>query len=155
MIKKGDTIPGIFSLAIGLLTLIYILQNPKMVIVGDNAIGGVGPGFFPFICAVALIVCGVLLSLRGVRQNGTVDYFQLTEEKKENLKTVGLLLLFILVLLLAWKISQMFFLCLPVYIFAVNKLLKRSTKFTILFTVGMTLFIYGLFRMGFSIRFKP
>lgn len=155
MIKKGDTIPGIFSIVIGLFTLIYIFQNPKMVIVGGEVIGGVGPGFFPFVCAVALILCGVLLCLRGIRQKGTVDYFQLTEERKENLKTVALLVLLILLLLVAWKISRMFFLCLPVYIFAVNKLLKRSTKFTILFTIGMTVFIYGLFRLGFSVRFKP
>ncbi|MCI8567578.1 MAG: tripartite tricarboxylate transporter TctB family protein [Lachnospiraceae bacterium] len=155
MIKKGDTIPGIFSLAAGVFTLIYIFQNPKMVIVDEGVIGGVGPGFFPFICSAALIVCGLLLVLRGVKQNGTVDYFRLTKERKENLKTVGLLALLILLLLLAWKISGLFFVCLPIYIFAVNRLLKRSVKFTILFTVGMTAFIYVLFRMGFSIRFNP
>lgn len=155
LIKKGDTIPGIFSLAVGIFTLVYIVRNPKMVIVDESVIGGVGPGFFPFICAAALIVCGILLVLRGVRQNGTVDYFRMTPERRENLKTVGMLALLILLLLAAWKISGLFFVCLPVYIFAVNRLLKRSMRFTVLFTVGMTAFIYVLFRMGFSIRFMP
>lgn len=82
MIKKGDTIPGIFSLIIGGFTLIYIHQNPKMVVLGGTDGAGVGPGFFPFICAVALIICGVLLTIRGIRQHGEVDYFMLTEEKR-------------------------------------------------------------------------
>ena len=93
--------------------------------------------------------------LQGIKQNGTVDYFQLTPERKENLKQVGMLALLCALMLLAWKVSKMFFLCLPVYVFAMNKLLKRSWLFTILFTIGMTVFIYGLFRVGFSIRFKP
>lgn len=36
VIKKGDTIPGIFSLIIGGFTLIYIHQNPKMVVLGGT-----------------------------------------------------------------------------------------------------------------------
>ena len=155
MIKKGDTIPGIFSILMGVLTLGYIYTHEKMVITSAGTYGGIGPGFFPFVCAVALIICGVILVLRGIKQNGTVDYFQLTPERKQNLKQVGLLAGLIFLMLLAWTVSKMFFLCLPIYVFAVNKLLKRSWLFTILFTVGMSLFIYGLFRVGFSIRFKP
>lgn len=155
MIKKGDTIPGIFSLVLGLATLIYNLMNPKMAIFGGTDGAGVGPGFFPFICAVALIICGVLMIIRGIKQNGTVDYFQMTEEKKKNLMTVGLLAVFILIYLVAWKISKMFFVILPIYTFAVNKLFKRSTKFSLIFAVGMTIFVYGLFGMGFHIRFMP
>ena len=155
MIKKGDTIPGIFSVLFGVLILAYIKTNEKMVVMSADTYGGIGPGFFPFVCAVALIICGVLLVLRGIKQNGTVDYFQLTPERKENLKSVAMLAALVFIMLLAWKVSKMFFLCLPIYVFAVNKLLKRSWLFTILFTVGMTLFIYLLFRVGFHIRFRP
>ena len=155
MFKKGDTIPGIVSVVIGVFTLIYIWANPKMVVMSAGTYGGIGPGFFPFVCAVALILFGGVMVLQGIKQNGTVDYFQMTPERKENLKQVGMLALLCALMLLAWKVSKMFFLCLPVYVFAMNKLLKRSWLFTILFTVGMTVFIYGLFRVGFSIRFKP
>lgn len=155
MLKKGDTIPGIFSTVLGILTLIYIWQNPKMVVLGGTDGAGVGPGFFPFICAVALIVCGIMLTLRGIRQNATVDYFMLTDEKKKNMKMAGLLAFCILIFLIVWKISERFFLILPVYVFVVNKLFKRSTIFALLFTVVMTVFVYGLFGMGFSIRFMP
>lgn len=155
LIKKGDTIPGIFSVLVGVLTMIYIFTNEKMVVMNAETYGGIGPGFFPFVCAAALILFGVIMIVQGIKQNGTVDYFQMTPEKKENLKLVGMLALFCLIMLLAWKVTKMFFLCLPIYIFAMNRLLKRSWLFTILFTAGMTLFIYGLFRMGFSIRFRP
>ena len=155
MVKKGDTIPGIFSLAIGLFALIYNFSYPKMAIWGEAVKGGVGPGFFPFICGVALVVFGILLIFRGIRQKDCVDYFQMTPERKQNLKTVGLLVLFVFLMLAGWKISEAFFLCLPVYCFLVNKLLKQSTKFSILFTFIMTVFIFALFKMAFTIRFKP
>ena len=86
MIKKGDANNGIFSLILGGFTLIYNHLNPKMVVLGGSNGAGVGPGFFPFICAVALIICGVLLTIRGIRQHGEVDYFMLTDEKMKNLK---------------------------------------------------------------------
>ena len=155
MLKKGDTIPGIASVVIGVLTLIYIFVNSKMVVFGGTDGSGVGPGLFPFVSALALIIFGIVLTLRGVKQNGTVDYFKLTDEKKKNLKNVGLVIASILIFLIAWKISAQFFIILPIYIFVINKLFKRSTKFSIIFTIGMTAFIYGLFVIGFSIRFMP
>ena len=155
MIKKGDTIPGIFSLTIGLFALIYNFARPQMAIFGESVRGGIGPGFFPFICGIALVLFGVMLVLRGIRQNGSVDYFQITPERKQNLKLVGLLTLFVALMLAGWKLSELFFLCLPIYCFVVNRVLKQSVKFSVLFTIVMTVFIYALFRVAFTIRFKP
>lgn len=156
MIKKGDTIPGIFSILVGAFALIYNYAHPKMAVFATPEKGGVGPGFFPFICGIALVVFGVLLVIRGIRQNGTVDYFQMTPERKQNMKMVIMLVSLIVVMLAAWKISEIFYLVLPFYCFGINKLvLKQSTKFSIFFTVVMTLFIYALFTMAFTVRFKP
>ena len=155
MIKKGDTIPGIFTFLFGTLALVYIFSHPKMAILGDVSRGGVGSGFFPFVCSVILMIFGVILVFRGVRQNGTVDYFQMTPERKANVKVVIMLVVFIALLLAAWKISELFFLCLPIYCFAVNRALKQSAKFSIIFTAIMTAFIYLLFKIVFTIRFKP
>ena len=155
MIKKGDTIPGIFSLFVGALALIFTYSNPKMIIWGAALKGGIGPGFFPFVCGMTLILFGVALILRGIKQNGTVDYFQMTPERKQNLKVVVMLVILLTLMLAGWKISELFFLCLPIYCFAVNKILKQSTKFSLIFTVVMTAFIYLLFNLAFTIRFKP
>ncbi len=156
MIKKGDTIPGIFSILVGAFALIHNILHPKMNIFAEPARGGVGPGFIPFICAVALIVFGIILVVRGIRQNGSVDYFQMTPEKKKNLKNVVMLAGLIALVLIAWKVTTIFYICLPIYCFALNKfVLKQSTKFSIIFTVVMTVFIYGLFTIAFTIRFMP
>ena len=156
MIKKGDTIPGIFSFLIGAFALIHNILHPKMNIFAEASRGGVGPGFIPFICAIALMVFGAILVFRGIKQNGSVDYFQMTPEKKKNLKNVVFLAGLIVIMLLIWKISTIFYICLPLYVFALNKfVLKQSTKFSIIFTVVMTAFIYGLFTIAFTIRFMP
>lgn len=155
LIKKGDTIPGICTAVIGALTLLYIFTHPKMVVFGESRNGGIGPGFFPFICGAIMLILGVVLTLHGIRQNGTVDYFAMDAEKKGNFKLAGLLILMCILLLAAWKISKLFFICLPLYAFAVSKLLKRSTLFSIVFTIVMTGFVYLLFRVCFSITFRP
>ncbi len=155
MIKKGDTIPGIFSLIVGALIMLYIALTPKMAIGGEMINGGVGPGFFSAICGVALIICGILLIIRGIRQNGAVDYFSFTPERKANLKIAALLVLMCALMLAAWKISRLFLACLPIYAFAVNRLLKRSTKFSVIFTVVMTAFVYVLFGLCFHVSFRP
>ncbi|MBP1559176.1 MAG: tripartite tricarboxylate transporter TctB family protein [Oscillospiraceae bacterium] len=156
MIKKGDTIPGIFSIFIGAFALIHNILHPKMNIFAEPARGGVGPGFIPFICAVALIVFGIILVVRGIKQNGRVDYFQMTPEKKKNLKNVAFLAGLIALVLIAWKVSTIFYVCLPIYCFVLNKfVLKQSTKFSVIFTAVMTAFIYGLFTIAFTIRFMP
>ncbi len=148
-------IPGIFSLLVGVLILVYIALKPKMAVGGEMVNGGIGPGAFPAICGVALIICGILLFVRGIKQNGIVDYFALTPERKENLKIAGLLVLMCALMMAVWKISRMFLICLPVYAFAVNKLLKRTTKFSIIFTIVITAFVYVLFGLCFNVSFRP
>ena len=155
MIKKGDIIPGIFSLLIGALILFYIALKPKMAVGGEMVNGGTGPGTFPAISGVALIICGILLVIRGIKQNGTVDYFAFTPERKENLKIAALLVLMCTLMTVAWKISKMFLVCLPVYAFAVNKLLKRTTKFSIIFTIVISTFVYVVFGLCFNVSFRP
>lgn len=155
MIKKGDTIPGIFTLIFGITVMIYVLAHPKMAIIGDVSRGGVGPGFFPFVCSVILMIFGVILIFRGIKQNGSVDYFKMTPERKGNMKTAAMLVGSIVLLLVAWKLSKLFFICLPIYCFIVNKALRQTTKFAIIFTVVMTAFVYLLFKVAFTIRFMP
>lgn len=154
LLKKSDIIPGIFSAGIGALVLLYIYLNPKMVIFIEKNEGALGPGFFSFVCGVCLVGFGIILAIRGIKQRGTVDYFEMTDSKKENLVVAGLLALLCGIMLAAWKLSGMFFACLPIYALAVNKLFKRSTKFALIFTVVVTGFIYVLFRVCFSISFR-
>ena len=142
-------------MVMGILVFIYIFTHPKMVVLGGTDGSGVGPGFFPFICAAALTILGLLLFLKGVRENGSVDYFALTEEKKKNLIMVACMAAFIVVFLILWKVTKRFFIILPIYSFAINMLFKRSLLFSVVFAVAITAAIYGLFGVGFTIRFMP
>ena len=142
-------------MVMGILVFIYIFTHPKMVVLGGTDGSGVGPGFFPFICAAALTILGLLLFLKGVRENGSVDYFALTEEKKKNLIMVACMAAFIVVFLILWKVTKRFFIILPIYSFAINMLFKRSLLFSVIFAAAITAAIYGLFGVGFTIRFMP
>ena len=96
----------------------------------------------------------IALTIRGLRQAGAVDYFKMTDEIRGNVKVAALVLLGLICFLVLWKLTNLF---VPlVFVFAVylNVLFKRSWKFTIIFSVIITAFIYLLFVRGFSVTFK-
>lgn len=154
MIKHGDTIPGIFTALLGGLSLWYVLSQPRLTIITDSSAGSLGPGFFPFACSVLLIVLGIVLLIRGLLQHGKKDFFQMTPEKKQNLKRIAFIVGTCVLFIAAWKLTQQFIICLFVYSIVINMLLRRSWKFSILFSVVITAFVYFLFCRGFSVTFR-
>ena len=152
--KKNDTIPGIVITAFGLIAIAYILSNPKLPIISQNSNGVLGNGFYSFVCAVGFTFCGLLLTLRGLKQKDTVDYFQMTPEKLQNFKTIGKMVALLALLLVLWKVTNLFLILLPFYIFGINMLLKRSWKFSLIFAIVFSAFIIGLFYFGFTIQFN-
>lgn len=154
-VLKGDTIPGIVSIVVGVIILILTLTGSDMGIITMKKRGAVpGPGFFPLLCSVLIILFGIALTIRGLRQAGAVDYFKMTDEIRGNVKVAALVLLGLICFLALWKLTNLF---VPlVFVFAVylNVLFKRSWKFTIIFSVIITAFIYLLFVRGFSVTFK-
>lgn len=151
--KKNDTIPGIITTVFGVILMAYILSNPKLPLISRNSNGVLGNGFYSFVCAAGMTLCGVLLTLRGLRQKG-VDYMQLTPEKKQNLKTIFMMIGLLALLLVLWKVTNLFLILLPFYVFGINMLLKRGWKYSLIFTIVFTAFIVGLFYFGFSIQFN-
>lgn len=150
MKKRGDFIPGVITTLFGIVTTTLTLTGEKM----DLFIKKVpGQGFFPLICSVLLIVFGIALLFRAFKQTD-VSYFNITPEVKENIKTVVLFLLGLIVLMIVWKLTNMFIPCVLVFCLYTNILLKRSPVFTIVFSVVMTGFIYLLFTQAFSVTFR-
>jgi hypothetical protein len=154
MKMRGDTIPGLVFVLLGGLSLAYVFTQPKLIIFGESATGRLGPGFFPLLCAALLILFGIALVIRGISQNGKVDFFQMTPEKKKNFKTMALLIGSCALFIAAWKLTNQFIVCLFVYSIVVNLLLKRSWKYTIIFAVVITGFVYAMFCLGFSLTFR-
>ena len=152
--KHGDTIPGIVTVLVGGASLAYVSTQPRMTVLTDSSGGSLGPGFFPVACSVILVILGIALIVRGIRQGGKVRYFEMTPEKKANLRTVALVTGMCILFLVAWKLTRKFLVCLFVYSIVINKLLKRSWVFTIIFSVVLTAFVYCLFDLGFSVTFR-
>lgn len=152
---KGDTIPGIVTLVIGILILLLTLTGENMAILVAKKRGSVpGPGFFPFICGAFTILFGLMLTLRGLRQNGSVDYFEMTDEMRSNVKIAFLVILGLVCFLVLWKLTSLFIPLVFVFSVYLNFLFKRDIKFSLIFSVIITAFIYFLFVRGFSVTFK-
>ncbi len=153
---KGDTMPGVISILTGLILFSLTLAEENMDVLVAKKRGSIpGPGFFPVFCAVFLVFFGALLILRGIRQNGAVDYFRMTDEMRRNVKTMALVVIGLVTFLVIWKLTSQF---IPlIFAFSVNLnllLFRRSLRFTLIFSVVITAFIYLLFVRGFSVTFK-
>lgn len=157
---KGDTIPGLVSAIFGGIVLALTLTGKNMQIAPSMMTGNApGPGFFPVICASLLLIFGILLFIRGLRQKGTVNYFVMNDEIRGNIKVALAAFAGLVVMLIAWKlISPMFdyafITCAFLYAVYLNVLFKRSALFTVLFSLGITALIYFMFMKGFSVTFK-
>ena len=152
---KGDLIPGIVATLFGAIVLILTLTGSDMAILVAKKRGSIpGPGFFPFLCAAFTIVFGIALTIRGLRQNGTVNFFELTDEMRGNIKIAALVLAGLICFLVLWKLTNWFIPLVFVYAVYLNVLFKRNWVFTIIFSIIITAFIYFLFVRGFSVMFK-
>lgn len=157
---KGDTIPGLVSAAFGGIVLALTLTGKNMQIAPSMMTGNApGPGFFPVICSSLLVIFGILLFIRGLRQKGTVNYFVMTDEIRGNIKVALAVFAGLVVMLIAWKLlsplfDYAFILCAFVFAVYLNVLFKRSKLFTVLFSLGITALIYFMFMKGFSVTFK-
>ena len=157
---KGDTVPGLVTALLGGTVLTMTLSGKNMQIAPSRLTGNApGPGFFPVICGALLLIFGVMLFVRGLRQKGTVNYFVLTDEIRGNIKVMLSALAGLVVMLIMWKVlsplfKYAFISCAFLYSVYLNVIFKRSKLFTVLFSLGITALIYFMFMKGFSVTFR-
>ena len=113
-----------------------------------------GPGFFPIICGVLMIMFGGVLVLKSLLQKESVDYFKMTDEIRSNTKIAFLVFSGLIVFMILWKLTNLFIPLVFVLAVYLNLLFKRSWIFTLIFSIILTAFIYFLFVRGFSVTFK-
>lgn len=151
---KGDTIPGLLFTLFGVFCLIVTYTSP-MLRWGSNTSDGVpGAGFFPYIMGAVLVIFGIMLMVRGIRQKGAVTYMNLTPEIKGNIKLMALMMIGVAAFLAIWKITEQFLISVVVFALYENLVLRRSKVFTIIFSVVITLLIWALFMKGFKVSFR-
>ncbi|XOQ42899.1 MAG: Tripartite tricarboxylate transporter TctB family protein [Clostridium sp.] len=145
---KGDTIPGLLFCAVGVMFLI-----PGMGLGLTSTVSGVpGAGFFPVIVAVAVILFGAALFVKGLKDNGKLVYFKMDEEQKANVKPLILTVSSIVVFFVLWKFVH-FVVAALVFCLFMNWVYKRNWKFNIIFSIVFVTLIYCIFNIGLKVQF--
>lgn len=151
---KGDTIPGFIAVLFGFSVAIYTLLEDTMKVEAQSSDGIPGAGFFPVLLGMVVGLLGVVLMLRGLRQKGGVQYFQLDPEIKKNLKTLALVVAGLVVFFILWQVSKQFILCVAILCFFLNSIFKRTLNYNIIYTLVFTAFLYLAFVVGFKVQFN-
>lgn len=151
---KGDTIPGLIAAIFGFSVAIYTLMEDTMRVNAQSSDGVPGAGFFPVLLGMVVGVLGVALMIRGLRQRGTVQYFKLDPEMKQNLKTLALAVAGLVVFFVLWQVTKQFIVCVPILCFFLNYIFGRSLKFNLIYTLCFTVFLYLAFVLGFKVQFN-
>ena len=146
--KTGDLILAILSVIIGAVILILVKVQDLPMIKRDI----MGPGFFPTICGIAIIVCGVLLFLEILTQSKKAaadENLKAEQEAKilnpRELKNLLFFLLLGVFVLVAYKFLGML-LCLFISV-VVYLIFQGKEKWwkALIIGVGMTIFLYLIF----------
>lgn len=150
---KGDTVPGMITILIGIFFLVKTLATDNLSFVATTSDGVPGAGFFPCILSGALIFSGIILMIRGLRQNGEKQYVALDAEMRGNIKILLLTVAGLAVFLAFWYLTDLFIVGVLLFAVFLNKLYERKWKYTIIYAVIFTVFIYLVFMTAFSIEF--
>lgn len=146
---KGDTIPGLICIVVG---LAFLLPSIDLGIIATTKDGVPGAGFFPAILSSGVILGGIGLFFSGLMAKGSFEYFHLDEEQKQNIRPFFITIISMLVFMLLWKFVD-FFVAMALFCLFLNKVYKRSWKFNILFTIGLVAGIYVAFTILLKIQF--
>lgn len=96
---------------------------------------------------------GIILMIRGLRQNGEKQYVALDAEMRGNIKILLLTVAGLAVFLAFWYLTDLFIVGVLLFAVFLNKLYERKWKYTIMYAVIFTVFIYLVFMAAFSIGF--
>lgn len=150
---KGDTLPGLATIMFGIFFLVKTLTTDTLSFAATTSDGVPGAGFFPCILSGALIFSGIILMIRGLRQNGEKQYVTLDAEMKGNLKILALTVAGLIIFLAFWYLTNLFIVGVMLFAVYLNKLYGRNWKFSVIYAVIFTSFIYLVFMVAFSIGF--
>lgn len=141
-----DVIFSIISFIIGLLFFIPALGFG----IAPTKEGTPGPGFFPIIISSIVMIISIIQIIKSLKAKE--KHFKLDDEIRANLKPFFITVVAIIVYLILWKFIT-FFPATIIFLLVLNYIYKKSWKFNILFTAGLTLFVYFVFAKLFSVMF--
>ncbi len=144
----GDAVTGLFLALLGLLVAAFITTFPTQA-------GFFGPALFPGLIAAGLVICGVLLLLRGIRAGGGWQFaLEPRFDGGRLLQAAGLLLA--AVLSFALLVERLGFVPLSfVTLLVLGLWLRRGLVFSLGTAVVVTLLLDLLFRQALRVPLPP
>lgn len=161
----SELLAGAITSLIGAVLFITTLLDPKLTFATVLNDGTPGAGFFPMIFSAVLFVLGMVMTIKNAgeifkkkqlydKSDGSdAGPARTTPVSSGNIITAVSVFAAIILFTVFWKLTKQFYICLFVLTLAINLLFRRPARFTILFSVGLTAFMYLMFTVGFSIRF--
>ena len=152
--RKNDTIPGLLVTIFGAVFFVVTWLEPKLTFIARTSDGVPGAGFFPYIMSGAVTLLGVALTMQGLRRKDRDPEPSTLTPSQENLKVLTWTVAGLIAFLAAWLYAGYFYLFAMLLCIYLNRLLKRSWRFTLLYSLGLCLLVYLVFTLGFSIHFE-
>lgn len=155
----ADTVAGIVTILVGLFFLIMTAIDPKMTF-GIGSDFAPGPGFYPYILSIMIVIFGIALVSRGMKIAGTKQYFDMNDERRSNIKMMVQLVAGLVVFLALWKLLApnfgdiIFYIGVFLFEIYMNKIFERSWKYAFIYAAVFTVFVYLVFCLGFKISFN-
>ncbi len=143
---NGDTVFGIISSLIGISWVLMSRGFPT-----GTADGVPGPGYFPTILGIALIIMSVVLIMKGIRDKRA--YFNVREWPKKNVKIFLFTILSVVVFILLW-INISYILASIVMLFSLGYFYKVNPVKNIIITICFSFGTYLIFNNVFHVMLK-
>ena len=142
---KRDRATGIIAALLGVLVAVYAWMLPKSGIEGD-----IGPAVFPYMAAVMLIVCGVILAVRRQKEDSAPFLPEMIQKKRFLVIT----LVYVLYGILLWAVG--FLIATPVACFVLCIMMSGSRKIAkwklAVFSLIVTAVVYYCFYTLLSLK---
>lgn len=146
---KGDTIPGLLVCGVGIW---FLVPGIGLGMSSPTLSGVPGAGFFPVIIASAVILFGLALFVKGLKNNGKLVYFKMDDEQRANLKPLLLTVAAILIFIVLWKLIH-FVVAAFAFCLFLNWVFHRNWKYNLTFSVLFVTLIYCIFNLGLKVQF--
>lgn len=143
---NGDIIFGIITSLIGISWIFMSREFPA-----GTADGVPGPGYFPIILGVALIIMSVVLIIKGIKTKKI--YFNVKEWPKENIKIFLFTILSVVIFMVLW-IKVSYILASIVMLFSLGCFYKIKPMKNIIIAICFSFGTYWLFNNVFHVMLK-
>ena len=138
---NADVIFGVVCIAFSIFWIIMSFNLPR----GMNGVPG--PGYFPILLSIILIILSSILIYSGVKSKRI--YFNFKEKNKEELITTITTPILIILFLIIWSHHVPYLLACFLFLLSLGFLYKINLKTNIISSLVLTVFTYFLFNTIF------